>query len=670
MKKIVLPLFLFLFSLALYTLTLAPQVSPQGDSGELITVSSLLGIAHPPGYPLYTLLAHPFSYLPISVGSPASRINFFSALTHAATLSLFFLVVFKLTRNRFVAFAATLVLGFSYTFWLYSLLAEVFALNDLLVLAIIYLALSVTRGRLKIKIFAFLAFLFGLGLSNHHSIVLLLPALAFLLWPRLKTLILGRSLWEILRTLFILLLAFLLGLSPYLYILGRSKTAVIPVAWSYPSDFSSLLSLFLRQDYGTFLPYQGADPTLASLADKVNQIINYFRFLLDDFLWPSLLLFALGVVSGIKKDRRVTTSLLLGFVASLFFLTYANFPFSEFTGTTLTILERFYLLPNLFFALILGLGLKYAFALALKIPVLRLLPVPLVTLYLLILFFRNFPLVNQSDNFLAWRLARNILTSLPPRTILMPLGDVPTFLTMYVRYVEGFRPDVEIWSTNLGGKNNQYRYLRQVRPDLDLSLAKTASPAGFIEANIDKVPIATFGFPTFSTPDLLASPSGLAFFFQKKETAEDFSEWKKIIGNSLARYIFPTDEELTRPHPIGDRVVLGIYSSMFATLADFCKIHRDFSCAVDYLRQSLRFDPTVAATHFALAETFTQNNQCFEAISSFEKVLALNPQATLVYDRLGALAEDCDIAPEKKRFYQEEKKKFDLQRKGSLKNLE
>jgi len=46
-----------------YVTTLAPSVV-EIDSGELATVQVLLGIAHPTGYPLFTLLGHLFSLLP------------------------------------------------------------------------------------------------------------------------------------------------------------------------------------------------------------------------------------------------------------------------------------------------------------------------------------------------------------------------------------------------------------------------------------------------------------------------------------------------------------------------------------------------------------------------------------------------------------------------------
>ncbi|MEJ2617764.1 MAG: DUF2723 domain-containing protein, partial [Ignavibacteriaceae bacterium] len=53
-----------LFIFLIYLTTLAPSVV-EIDSGELATVQSTLGIAHPTGYPLFTIIGHLFSLIPL-----------------------------------------------------------------------------------------------------------------------------------------------------------------------------------------------------------------------------------------------------------------------------------------------------------------------------------------------------------------------------------------------------------------------------------------------------------------------------------------------------------------------------------------------------------------------------------------------------------------------------
>src|SRR5437763_3771349 len=83
----------FLVALLLYTWTLAPTVTLT-DSGELIVVAQAFGIAHPPGVPLWIILAHLASLVPF--GSVAQRINFSSALFAALACAMLTLVVAEL----------------------------------------------------------------------------------------------------------------------------------------------------------------------------------------------------------------------------------------------------------------------------------------------------------------------------------------------------------------------------------------------------------------------------------------------------------------------------------------------------------------------------------------------------------------------------------------------
>src|SRR5439155_23286068 len=84
----------FLVALLLYSWTLAPTVTFT-DSGELIVVARGLGIAHPPGVPLWIILAHLASLIPF--GNIAVRINFSSALFAALACAMLTLTVAELT---------------------------------------------------------------------------------------------------------------------------------------------------------------------------------------------------------------------------------------------------------------------------------------------------------------------------------------------------------------------------------------------------------------------------------------------------------------------------------------------------------------------------------------------------------------------------------------------
>jgi hypothetical protein len=138
---------LFLASLILYLQTLAPSVATLfDDSLEFPLVSYLLGIAHPTGYPLYTLLGKLFTEGPWS--NVAWAVNLLSAVAGALASSLVYLVVRELGARRFPAVIGVLALAVSPVFWSQSVIAEVYGLNSLFVAALLWLALRWARSPL------------------------------------------------------------------------------------------------------------------------------------------------------------------------------------------------------------------------------------------------------------------------------------------------------------------------------------------------------------------------------------------------------------------------------------------------------------------------------------------------------------------------------------------
>src|SRR6476620_219364 len=164
----------FLVALVVYSWTLAPTVTLT-DSGELIVAAYGLGVAHPPGTPLWVMLAPLASLVP--VGNIAVRINFSSAVFAALVCGMLTLVVAELlvTASCFVpprrrdrpsrqgskiesskagallifapAVGAGLLMAFSRTLWSYATITEVYTLNALLILLVFFL---VVRWRRRI----------------------------------------------------------------------------------------------------------------------------------------------------------------------------------------------------------------------------------------------------------------------------------------------------------------------------------------------------------------------------------------------------------------------------------------------------------------------------------------------------------------------------------------
>jgi hypothetical protein len=227
-------------ALALYVATLAPTVATVfDDSLEFQVVLPSLGIAHPTGYPLYTLLGWLASRLPL--GDLAYRVNLLSALAGVATVGVLFLAARRLGSGRLPALLMSIVFALGTIWWSQATIAEVYTLHGLAVALILYLTLSDRGTRTP-----WLALVFGLALAHHRTTLLLAPGVAvYLLWSDPG--VLRRP-----RDLAMLALAFLLPLGLYLYLPLRGQ-AVTSLDGAMVSTWDGFWRHVTASDYGSFL---------------------------------------------------------------------------------------------------------------------------------------------------------------------------------------------------------------------------------------------------------------------------------------------------------------------------------------------------------------------------------------------------------------------------------
>jgi hypothetical protein len=135
-------------SLFLYIQTLAPTVAAlYDDSLEFPLVAQRLAIAHPTGYPLYSLLAALFARGPWA--NVAWGVNLLSAVAAATTVALVYLVIRELGAHRLGAVLGAVALAVSPVFWSQAVVAEVYTLNSAFVAALLWLALRWARHPLQ-----------------------------------------------------------------------------------------------------------------------------------------------------------------------------------------------------------------------------------------------------------------------------------------------------------------------------------------------------------------------------------------------------------------------------------------------------------------------------------------------------------------------------------------
>ncbi len=287
---------LLLISVYLILQSSSPPSLPGGDSGELLAVGCQLGTAHPPGYPLYTLIIHlwsQFTFQPrfnfdltensFSVTyetTVAWKINNLSCILSAfACLFLKLITKAVLTsvdRNVSCIVAPTfaaILFSLSPIVWEYSNAAEVFAVNNFLCAAVlyctsrIYTIVQTTRpvstindpssssldaspvAVYPIELYIYLnlgAMCSGLCLSNQHSSFFLVIALvSSILFISVQYKFFSLS------VMYGLSCMFTAGVAPYLYLLYTSMNTK-PLSWGHFSTMQGLLVHVLRSEYGTF----------------------------------------------------------------------------------------------------------------------------------------------------------------------------------------------------------------------------------------------------------------------------------------------------------------------------------------------------------------------------------------------------------------------------------
>jgi hypothetical protein len=173
---------IFVIFLTLYTATLMPDVLP-ADSGEFQQVAATAGLAHPPGYPLHTMLGWLFVQLPLGP-SPAWRVNFFSAATAAATVALVFQTGRRMAKTAWGGLAAALMLGSATTFWATGTKASIRPLTAfftaLCVYALVEYKSQITNSKPQIAHRYLILFALALSLGfTHHYASMAFPAIIF-----------------------------------------------------------------------------------------------------------------------------------------------------------------------------------------------------------------------------------------------------------------------------------------------------------------------------------------------------------------------------------------------------------------------------------------------------------------------------------------------------------
>ena len=438
----------------LYFLTAARDIVV-GDSPELITAAVTLGVAHAPGYPLFTMLGHLFSLIPF--GSTPFRVNLLSVACDALAIGAVYFSAFRLTKSRLAAAVAALLLAVNPTFWEWSLAAEVFPLNNLFAAVLIFLLVAWHEHPKRSALLIAAFFVAGLALTNHQTIVLLAPTFCFALWQR-RSVLFARP--------FLLLIgiaAFAIGLLPYVYVPWAA--AHHPVHnWGNVSSFHDLVGLITRRSYGSTRLIATAGYTGGSPWTRIAALCISFGAVAG-------LLIVLGAIQVYRRARWYFWFSLLAFIfAGPFFIWITDLNLAT-APSALFVLQRFFPLSQVILAPLVAFGvlalaqfvtrsIASTPALALRVVTATCLAAVLITVA------TNYRRIDQSRNFIARHFGEDVFNTIRPHSILLVTGDGLAFPLMYLQKVENIGKDTTLVVLPLLLGDWYVRQLREEHPDL------------------------------------------------------------------------------------------------------------------------------------------------------------------------------------------------------------
>ncbi len=500
--------------LLLYVVTLAPSTA-FWDASEYIATGHILGIPHPPGNPLFVVLARAWSVLLEPTGwSVAVRINLFSAVMAASAHVLWFLVVHELLSGavqgrrgpvfaRVGAATATLVSATAFTVWNQSNVNEKVYTVSLLTIALLsWLALR-WRARLSTpegrpgNLLVLMAFVLALSVGNHLMAFLAAPALVGFIVLTHPRALLDWRLYPVGAA------AVVLGLSVHLFLPMRAELNPV-INEAAPQCESLSGSLTAIATWGA----RGCEPLGAALtraqyklegepgpglvgprqAPLSAQLMHYFQYFDwqwgrsidgDDRLLPpvrvlfTLLFAALGVVGArflAQRDRGGFAYMTALFATlSVGLVWYLNFewgfaipdPFNDPSIHEVRERDYFFMVGFSVWGLLAGIGVAAVWilladrvgSLRRAAPVLLVAGLPLVA---------NAGWADRSSDRVARDFAYNLLMSVEPYGVLFTNGDNDTFPLWYLQEVEGVRRDVTVIVTTYLGTDWYARQLREL----------------------------------------------------------------------------------------------------------------------------------------------------------------------------------------------------------------
>jgi hypothetical protein len=500
------------------------------DSAELAAAVASGGIPHPPGFPLYLILAKLFcSIVPMDIGKASSL---FSAVCGAASIAWFYLVLLKLFGkdklnnglSRILALGGSVGLAFSASLTAQSTRGEVYSLNLLLfVIALYFMAdLIVSYDGARSRSFIVSCLFLGLGLANHHlTLILVLPGLLYLA--------LGEKLDY--RIISIGMVLYILPLSLYYYLIilaGNNPD----LNWGNPKTISDLFAIITGKGFNK--------PVSAFSIGHIWENYSFDISLLYRQIGPILGLFTIaGIIVGWAKSKKLTLFLLICLIFNLLSTVFNEMYYYENTDL------HGYLLISLVCLIAFAISGIKNMALRIKGRYTSILVAVALAISILIPAIANHGWANLSGNMAAPNFASTIIDEYPQNSLVITSSYNSFFIIKAMQDVNGYRKDLMVVNVYLFGQK-WYRELIATRFKLQHINLNTADTRNFYRDLINIYKDSSEIYVEYDDQSAplrnYLSPSGLLMKFNNQPNDWDKIDKDEFVGSDLRKF-----DNLARP---------------------------------------------------------------------------------------------------------------------------
>lgn len=624
------PIISLLAILYLYLSTMPASVF-YGDDGETITTLYTLGIQHPPGYPLHTLLGKLFTFLPL--GELSFRVYLFSAFLSLINFLLvyFFFLRFSIlagikTHIQLMSAISGLIFSLGFTIWEQSVIAKggIYSFNIFFTLLLTHIILTIyINPHKKTKYLYLFSLVYALSLTHHHmSQELLLPLYIFFLFKAgaFKNL----SLLNILLSL----MFFFCGIFVYFYLPTRADITYLN--WGQPSTFDNFIKVITRWQYLR-------SELTRSFAGSIQQIWKFITSISFEYALIGLLFLIPGMTAIYKREKNIFIYL----SGIILFLLIVTAIYLNLTKDRLFIMET-YITPVYFaLSIFISVGI-YHTCLWLKdrlqIKLVILISLFSCTLICAQIFYAR-PKLDKSNYFMAYDYNINMFNSLETNSMLFATGDGIVFPSWYLKYAKKYRPDITI----IGSAVLPMKWVRD-------SITRQ-NPTIFVpQISSEKIGTESTGYIINTLIKKNFSTFPIYFSYNKPEDNALGSELK-LIPRGIVQKALPSGYIIASPQYIQMQENIwkfynlrGIFDrhTMFSDERAVTLYIKDYSVSLNsagtfFEDQNMN---TLSLKYFTLAHYFDPNdheylynmgnanynlNNIINAISLYKQCLAINP---------------------------------------------